>query len=125
MILVAKYMRENGYDASITEACEACKIARRSYYDWFENPKFSKWWLEQANKHFELRLPKVQDALLRQAGDPKAPKVDTAAAKLVLERFDKSYITRSRQDVKLDATLSVEEIIRRADAGDKEQQDAP
>ena len=125
MKLVLKHMQDNGYDSSIVDACGVCKINRKSYYDWFDNPNFVKWWQEQADRHFELQLPAIQAALARQAKDPKKARVDTTAAKLLLERFDKGYAPRSRQDTKLDATLSVEEIIRRADAGDKEQQDAP
>ena len=113
-------MQECDYGRSITEACAEAKVGRRTFYGWTDNPQFCRWWVEQAERHFSRELPRIYAALVRSATEKDAPG-NVAASRLLLERFDKSFVPRSRKDLSVDAPFALPEILRRLDgAGEGE-----
>ena len=113
-------MQECDYGRSITEACAEAKVGRRTYYGWLESPHFSRWWLQQAERHFARSLPAIYGSIVLSATG-KDSSGSIAAARLFLERFDKGFVPRTRKDLSLDMPFGVPEILRRLDgAGEGE-----
>ena len=93
--------QDASYGGCVRAWCRAAEIHHGSYYRWIEDPNFCKWWRAEAEKFFCLRLPRIHAALFDAATRPRTRKeaqIDVAAAKLVLERYDKGFVPRSRQD---------------------------
>jgi hypothetical protein len=96
------YAQEHGYDHTVSALCQAIDVARQTYYGWWDTAEFAEWWLEQAERWFKLRLPAVYEAMHRRAAggwDGKGKPPNMAAARLLLERFDKGFAPRSRQEL--------------------------
>ena len=81
------HMQRQDYDCTITDACKAVGICRRSYYRWFDQPGFAQWWVQQQDRHFAMAIGRVQAAMLKAATSDGAPG-STSDRKLFLERFD-------------------------------------
>ena len=89
------------YGGGVRAWCRTAEIHHGSYYRWIEDPNFRRWWMAEAEKFFCLRLPRIYGALFDAATRPRKRKdaqIDVAAAKLVLERYDKGFVPRTRQD---------------------------
>ena len=101
-----KHAQEQRYDYSVTALCQAIGIARQSYYGWFETPEFSEWWINALERHFGQRLGKWYQGLEQigtGASDGKA-----SAYKILLERFDKAYLPKTKQQVQHSGGVGVE-----------------
>ena len=99
--------REHSYLISVTKACATCKVGRRTYYDWFDNPAFCQWWLDQAHRHFALQLPRIHGAVLRGATEEDAPG-NPMDRRTFLERFDEGFAPRSRQHHKHEGQMGLD-----------------
>ena len=102
------------YAISVTDACAAAGVGRRSYYDWLDNSDFNRWWLLRLERHFMDRLPAIYSTLFEIA--QKGVRVGTsagqvAAAKLLLERFDKLYRPKVAHDPS--APEGIEQYLKR------------
>ena len=103
-IAALKLVQESDYELSVTALCKAVGIARMTWYDYWETAAFVEWWTHAFEKHFAGRLPQVY-AALHQSAKGARPAVNTQAAKLLMERFDKGYAPRTRSDVQVDGNL--------------------
>ena len=82
------YMQGEGYDCTIVEACAACNVGRRTYYDWTDIEAFSVWWRQEAKAWEARQLPRVVGALVKGAtSQGKGASVDR---KTYFERNDPS-----------------------------------
>ena len=93
-----KVFQDADYDIKVTEACRAAKLDRAStYYQWMKNEAFATWWKDKAVEFFGRLLPGVYGALNTAAtgGDPRRC-VNHAAAKILLDRFDKGFLPASK-----------------------------
>ena len=117
------------YEISIVDLCGEIDLNRRTWYEYFDNPTFVKWWNEQVERHFGLKLPGVYRALQRAAEgeDGICNRVRSSAAKLLLERFDRGYAPKTRQEhsgeVPLKTYINVN--VDRAVGREKEIEDDP
>ncbi len=103
------------YAISVTDACTVAGVGRQTYYDWLEHPGFNRWWLLRLERHFMDRLPAIYSTLFeivqKGAGVGCGPG-KVAAAKLLLERFDKLYRPKTIQEHT--GSESIEEYLNRA-----------
>ena len=103
------------YGGGVRAWCRAVGIHHGSYYRWLNDPNFRRWWMDEAEKYFALQLPRVQGALVvaattaRRSSDAK---MDTAAIKLFLERFDKDFIPKTRRNNHLTADFKCSEMTK-------------
>ena len=88
-------MQEHGYDCTVTAACGAAEVDRRTYYKWCAREEFVVWWLAQQEAYFTLATGRVQAATLKAATSEDAPGT-TSDRKLFLERFDPYYAKRAK-----------------------------
>ncbi len=115
---VVDRFQAKGYAISVRDACNRNETQRVQFYRWFRDPGFRAWWIEEIERYFAARLPEIYadlfDAALSKDDRPRA----VAAHKLVLERFDRRFMPKSKQfvDVDAEATLTIEEAIKRFDA---------
>lgn len=80
------------------QAVEATGHHPTLLYQWLKKPGFKQWWTQAVDKKIEtLHLADVKKALLYSA----IKRYDTAAAKILLERYDQQYkpITKQELDV--------------------------
>ena len=88
------------YALSVTDLCKEVGVSRQAYSLWFNTPGFVKWWGEAFERHMMLALPRMYGAVMERASGLVAPKSGSPQdAKLLMERFDKGYAPRSRQEV--------------------------
>lgn len=90
-------VQAGSYGDTVCELCAKNELPRRTYYDWMENADFRAWWEDRQERFWVQRLGKVREAMYR-AAVAKTPIGSHADRKLFLERFDKDYAPRSRQD---------------------------
>ena len=118
------------YDISVADACAEAEIARRTYYNWHDDPAFSAWWQFQSERHFRLELHRVHRATFQGATSRDAAG-SPQAQKLFLERFDRNYCPASRQHTEISGGLGIDmlnmtpdELERYANATDDATPDA-
>jgi len=94
---VLSVFQGHDYDITVSDACREAVIDRTCYYDWHDNPEFSQWWKDQANHFLGLQLHDVYSKALVSArgGDVKG----YLDRKLFLERFDRDYCPKGRQEL--------------------------
>ena len=107
---------EQGYDVTVKDACEEAKISRRTYYNWEDDPDFMVWWNEKMDKWFIREKRKVYVSLVKAATEDDQPGSDQAR-RTFLERFDKQFAPRTRQDIDANVRTVEQEIERLAKAG--------
>lgn len=101
-----KAMQASDYALPIGEACKAAGLAsRQSFYDWSKDGRFIAWWAEQAERWFGMQLPRVQAAMLRAASGAELS--GSPDRKLFLERYDRKYTPRTKQDVELKGQVPI------------------
>ena len=88
----------------IVNLCADIGVDRSSYYQWFKTPGFVAWWNEAVERWFALRMPAMYGDILESVR-MESSRRNMSAAKLLMERFDKGYAPRSRQDVKADVAV--------------------
>ena len=99
-----KMATEWKWSFTVTGLCKEIGISRETYYGWFENPMFAKWWEAAWERWFSLRLPQAWVKVNAAVGRPSS-ETNMAAAKLLAERFDKGFAPRSRQDIAADVAV--------------------
>ena len=98
------------YVDSVKVACGKAGIEPSTFYRWFADLDFTKWWQAHAAAFFGRKLPQVQAAVYAAAtercgkGDAK---FDPRAQKLFFERFDKQYTPTQRQEVAVSGKLDL------------------
>ena len=100
------------YGISVVAACTAAGIGRQTYYDWFDDSEFVTWWMAQQERHFALSLAQVYGAM-RQSALGLNKDANPQTIKLMLERFDKAYVPRSKQEVQGTVDISFEDRLER------------
>jgi len=103
--------QEREYKGPIHAAMEKIGMSRRMWYYWFDDPAFETWWVAEAERFFGRQLPKIQAALLDAATHPKDrndKRIDTRAAEILLQRFDKGFAPRSHQIIDADCKIGVD-----------------
>jgi hypothetical protein len=98
-----KAFQDADYGCTVEEGMTAAGMSRRTFYDWHEMQEgFSVWWNDRAEAHFAKRLPKIMKNLTRASEGEYSradKKADAALIRLFLERFDKGFVPRSRQEI--------------------------
>lgn len=97
--------QDNAYSKGIAACCRDAEIHRDTYYKWTLDLGFVAWWREQADRWFARQLPKVQGAILRSAAGQNLP--GSRDRKLFLERYDKQYTPRHRQELQVSGKLDL------------------
>jgi hypothetical protein len=80
------YIYENDDNDSPTQVLENIGLHRSNWYVWKDTEKFLQWWFQVNYDTIALQLPDLYKNLLKRGKNN-----DTAAAKLIIERFDKDY----------------------------------
>ncbi|HDZ20078.1 hypothetical protein LCGC14_0204560 [marine sediment metagenome] len=105
-------VQDSGYGMSVTAACATAGVARRTYYNWFDAPDFVAWWKDRYERHLAMQLPRIYHAMMESAlGHNKD--ANPQAIKLTLERFDKGYTPRSKQQIQGAVEVTFEERLRK------------
>ena len=95
-------IQRDNYDYKVIEMCGEVGIDPSCYYLWFKKPAFVEWWLAEEQRFWAIRLPHVRANLYRGATGEYTkgtPKPDGPLIKLYLERFDKDYTPRTKQEI--------------------------
>jgi hypothetical protein len=79
---------EHSWDYSVKELAAKVGINRRTYYRWFETAAFRKWWQDEWERYFALRMARLWGKIFAAACGEKNNSSATHA-KLIIERFDK------------------------------------
>ena len=113
----------NAYASDDCSGCvsEACRISgchRTTVYYWLDDPDFRAYWEEQREHDGYLMLKSVDEAIGR-AAKGKARDVNTAAAKLLYERFDRKYAPRAKQEIELTGNDALLDALRAKTDTDK------
>ena len=87
------YIYENDDNKKPTDILTRIGLVKQNWYDWKENPLFLKWWESVQLETIRLQIPSLYRSLLKR-GEIS----DTAAAKIVIQRFDKEFKERSEAD---------------------------
>jgi len=117
------YAQEHGYAYCKIKLCAEIGIDRSTYYGWFHNADFDRWWRNKWVGYFELRLSAIYGTALARAEGISGAKGSTRDAKLLIERFDKGYAPKTRQERTGETTLKtyINVDVPRV-AGEKEQE---
>jgi hypothetical protein len=102
--------QDDGYEQTIEKMCDVAGINRRTYYRWFDDQGFLDWWQYEADKYFIRQLPRVQRAAVKASLEKGAPG-SVADRKLVLERFDKGFAPRTRQEQHHTGNVTIEQLV--------------
>ncbi len=94
------------YECTVVDGCAACDVGRRTFYDWFGKPEFAQWWNEQGERWAALQMGRVHGAMVRSATGTDVGGTP-ADRKMFLERFDKGYAPRQRQELSTDGPLGI------------------
>ena len=92
------YAREREYIANVTKMAEYVGISRQAIYQWNECESFVIWWARKRNEFFGSRLDHIHGMMYARATG-RTKKGSFPDAKLFLERFDRQYTPRMRQEV--------------------------
>lgn len=123
-VRVLKHFQGLDYDCTVIDGCAACEVGRRTFYDWFGKPEFARWWQEQAERWASLQMGRTYGAIVRSAtgtdvgGSP-------ADRKMFLERFDKGYAPRRREELSTDGPLGITVHITKTYSGDESAEPPP
>jgi len=92
--------QDSDYLGGISENCRQAGIDRSCYYDWMDNVQgFAEWWRMKAELHFTRLLPDIYAALRKSAsGLDKKRTINHAAAKILLDRFDKGFLPATKTE---------------------------
>jgi hypothetical protein len=113
-LALLKVMQDNGYDMTITAACEQAGICRETYYQYLRTSYFREWWQASADEYFARELPKVYSTMLARATG-KSDAGSSQDAKLILERFDERYQPKSRADIDQRSTGELRIVVEHVD----------
>ena len=95
---VLSHFQSDDYTCAVTNACAACGVGRRTFYNWFDNPAFARWWQQRAERWAALQVGRVYGALVRSAAGQDVGGNPTDR-KTFLERFDERYAPRQRNEL--------------------------
>ena len=101
------------YTIHATDACTAAGVGRQTYYDWRKDAAFNRWWIQGIEQHFIGSLSSVYAKLVAivKDGVKVSSAGQVAAAKLLLERFDKLY--RPKAVVEHQGPEGIEQYLKR------------
>lgn len=105
-------VQDSGYGMRVTVACATAGVARRTYYNWFDHADFVTWWTQQRERHFAMQMPRVHQAII-DAAIGVSNDANPRMAKLAMERFDKGYTPRSKQQIQGAVEVTFEERLRK------------
>lgn len=94
---VLESAQKRGYSGTVLEWCEEAGIVARTYYGYYDTPAFCVWWRREWEAYFARVLPVVMADLVSMARGSNKGKPE--AAKILLERFDRGYAPRRREEV--------------------------
>ena len=105
-----KTWQDKDYDCTVAEGMLGAERARETWYAWMGLPEFASWWEAEARKHFMRLMPRIYAAMCKAATGKGGLDLSRGAAdrKTLLERFDKGFVPRSRQDITGDVGLSLD-----------------
>ncbi len=107
-VAALEYVLERDCKFKIAEMAKAIGMSRRNWCDWRHTPAFVAWWKEKLDEWVVDELPAIYAALVRAAkGQKSASRMQVAAAKVLIERFDRAYAPWARRDVNLKGGASV------------------
>ncbi len=117
-------IQDTDYSATTLDVCKRAGITPQAYYKWFRNEAFREWWQGELDRFFAFRRGRVVAAVYEAAISEKPqPRGSTTDRRLFLERYDKGYMPRSKQEmvhrgtVPIDLSqMSTEELERQAHA---------
>ena len=94
-----EYAQANDYQYKVCDLCQAVGISRQAFYLWRDDPEFCRWWSSEVDKHFAGSLDELYSGQLAIARNGAVNTSQTAAAKLLMERFDAVYAKQSMFNV--------------------------
>lgn len=137
-IKVLDFYQDSNYAATQKEMTEATEVSDTGFRNWFKTSAFVAWWNEHLDAFMGRQLPRVYAALVEEAtGGNTTGRSCAAAAKIILERWDKHYAPKVRQDINLSGELKIgvgsekfdelcdEIIARHASLPAREHEEAP
>ena len=98
MLELLRTAQDAKYEISVSTLCGETELNRRTYYEYFDNPNFVEWWQAQADRYFALQVSRLSAVSMSRALG-KTERGSTADTRLMLERHDKGFAPRSRQEV--------------------------
>lgn len=103
---VLDHFQAEKYECTVVDACAKCEVPRRTFYNWFDKPEFVRWWDQQAERWAAMQKGRVYGALARSAGGEDVGGTP-ADRKTYLERFDKGYAPKRREELSSDGPLGI------------------
>ena len=102
-------VQDGGYSIPVADACRKAELNRTgTYYRWMEDEAFAAWWIAKATQYFARQLPRVYAALMAAAtGKDQHRRVNQAAAKILLDRFDSGFLPATRTEHSGDVDVDV------------------
>lgn len=95
------YVLSKDCDFKIGAMAKAIGMSPQNWPAWRNSPAFVAWWRQKLEQYIHDELPAIMACLLKTAkGKKSATRMQVAAIKLLMERYDKAYIPRSHMDVK-------------------------
>lgn len=93
---------------TIKAMAKAIGMEPNNWTYWRKIPGFVAWWRQNLDEYMHDQLPVIMATLLKIAkGGKVATRMQVAAAKLIMERYDRAYIPRSRADVNVKGELKL------------------
>jgi len=93
--LLTAYIYDNPKELRPTQLLPKIGMTRENWYNWKTDKKFMEWWIQVQYDTIALKLPDLYRSLYERGQIN-----DTAAAKLVIQRFDPEFRERSESDQK-------------------------
>lgn len=90
--------QDSNYDIDVTEACIVADVPRQTFYNWTHSPDFMRWWNQQRERFWGLRLPRVDAATYKAATEHKAPG-SSQDRKTFYERYDDAYQPKEKKTI--------------------------
>jgi hypothetical protein len=92
------------YNLKVTAACKEAVISRQTFYTWFRDKVFLKWWNDEAHLYFGSKVPEMISTALRSALGENLPGFNDR--RMLLERYDKAFKSHTKLDVEVTKTIN-------------------
>ena len=93
-----KYAQSVGYEYTVTMLCREADVHPTTWYEYYDNPRFVQWWGDAFERYFAMQVPRLNAAAVGMAMGTKTTG-NVTALKLMIERHDKGYMPRSKQEI--------------------------
>ncbi len=110
------YCQKRDYNYKITLMAKSLEMDDHTFRKWFDGPAFVSWWNEQTEKYMARQIPRIMSAMIDEAtGKKKSGRSGAAAARLILDRYDKQFIPKSQTEINVKGRIDVEHSSKQFD----------